>query len=66
MRDLHFASIPIADFKVNRRPPLVIPTGAPEERSGEICSSPPATAFNVCPIVPSNLLSIKKLIRPET
>jgi hypothetical protein len=36
-------SIPIAAFQVSHCPLLVIPTGAPEERSGGICSSSPET-----------------------
>ena len=35
--------IPIAPSEVGHYAPLVIPTGAPEERSGGICSSPTAT-----------------------
>jgi len=32
--------IPVVDLAVGHRPALVIPTGAPEERSGGICSAP--------------------------
>ena len=32
--------IPVGDLAVGHRPTLVIPTGAPEERSGGICSAP--------------------------
>jgi hypothetical protein len=38
--------IPVVDLAVGHRPTLVIPTGAPEERSGGICSLRGVAAFN--------------------